>query len=95
MAYQCFNCHKKNWMSVRSQHHKGVAGGSWKHKAQKSAKLFRVNLHSQRFIVDGSIKRVRLCSDCLSLLRRRGRLARIEPLAYAKRPASPPLTPSL
>ena len=70
MAYQCFNCQKKNWSSTRSQHHKGVAGGSWKHKAQKSAKLFRANLQKVRVMFDGSIKRIKLCTDCLSLLRK-------------------------
>lgn len=68
MAYQCFNCSKGNQKSVRSQHHKGVAGGQWKHKAQKSSKLFKANLHSLRVILDGTIQRVKLCTDCISLL---------------------------
>ena len=70
MAYKCFNCQKKNWSSTRSQHHKGVAGGNWKHKAQKSAKLFRANLHKVRVMLDGTIRRIKLCTDCLSLLRK-------------------------
>ncbi len=70
MAYKCFNCGKGNWRGSRSQHHKGVAGGQWKHKAQKSAKLFRANLHSLRVIIDETIQRVKLCTDCISLLRK-------------------------
>lgn len=70
MAYQCFHCQKKNWSSTRSQHHKGVAGGQWKHKAQKSAKLFRANLHKVRVMLDDTIERIKLCTDCLSLLRK-------------------------
>ena len=61
-------------MGKRSQHHKGVAGGSWKHKAQKSAKLFKVNLHAYKLIVEGSIKQVKLCTDCISKLRKEKRL---------------------
>jgi len=74
MAYQCYNCHKKNRASTRSQHHKGVAGGAWKHKAQKSPKLFRANLHKVKLIASSTIKHVKLCTDCISLLRRDGHL---------------------
>lgn len=69
MAYQCYNCDKGNWAGKRSQHHKGVAGGSWKHKAQKSVKLFRANLHYVKLMVDGTPKRVKLCTDCISKMR--------------------------
>lgn len=85
MAYKCFNCSKGNQQSVRSQHHKGVAGGQWKHKAQKSSKLFKANLHSLRVVLDGTIKRVKLCTDCISLLRK-GRLAHIVLLKVAVAP---------
>lgn len=83
MAYQCFNCGKGNKMSVRSQHHKGVAGGSWKHKAQKSVKLFRANLHVRKLLVDGIVTRIKLCSDCISLLRKRGNLGKLALLKFA------------
>lgn len=75
MAYQCFNCDKGNRESTRSQHHKGVAGGSWKHKAQKSAKLFKANLHHVKLLVNGTPKRVKLCTDCISMMRKTGKLA--------------------
>ncbi len=74
MGYRCYNCDKGNWHSTRSQHHKGVAGGTWKHKAQKSAKLFKANLHSLRVVLDGTIKRIRLCTNCISLLKKRNRI---------------------
>lgn len=74
MAYQCFNCGKKNWRGRRGQHHKGVAGGSWKHKAQKSNKLFRANLHSMKVLQDSTPTRVKLCTDCISKLRKDNRL---------------------
>lgn len=69
MAYVCFNCSKGNWAGRKSQHHKGVAGGSWKHKAQKSNKLFKANLHGLRLMVNDNIERVKLCTDCISKLR--------------------------
>jgi ribosomal protein L28 len=75
MAYICFNCGKGNWISERSQHHKGVAGGSWKHKAQKSRKVFRANLRRMRVNLDDTITRVKLCTDCLSKLKKQGQLS--------------------
>lgn len=70
MAYRCFKCGKGNKASTRSQHHKGVAGGSWKHKAQKSAKLFRANLHVIKLMIDGAPTRVKLCTDCMSRMKK-------------------------
>jgi ribosomal protein L28 len=61
-------------MSVRGQHHKGVAGGQWKHKAQKSVKLFRVNLHHVKMMIDGTLTRVKLCTDCISKLKKEGKI---------------------
>ncbi|HCS78509.1 TPA: hypothetical protein DIV55_02065 [Patescibacteria group bacterium] len=74
MAYRCYNCRKGNWLGERSQHHKGVAGGSWKHKAQKSTKLFKANLQKVTVLSDGAQTRIKLCTDCISKLRKDGRL---------------------
>jgi len=74
MAYICISCGRKNWVSERSQHHKGVAGGSWKHKAQKSRKVFKANLHRMRVMLDDTRQKVKLCSNCLSKLKKEGRL---------------------
>lgn len=70
MAYRCSQCGKGNWAGRRSQHHKGVAGGSWKHKAQKSNKLFRANLHVVRMVINETPQRVKLCTDCMSRIRK-------------------------
>lgn len=74
MAYICLNCGKGSWISKRSQHHKGVAGGAWKHKAQKSRKVFRANLHQMRVVLDDTRQKVKLCSNCLSKLKKDGSL---------------------
>ncbi len=74
MSYRCFYCHKGNWLGKRSQHHKGVAGGTWKHRAQKTPKLFKANLHKVKLLIEGTIKRVKLCTDCISKLRKDGKL---------------------
>ncbi len=97
MAYICFNCGKRSWMGVRGQHHKGVAGGQWKHKAQKSTKIFRPNLHEMRLWVGETIQRVKLCTDCISLLRKNGQLVKNgvvlkslnSPVRTNSRPAAP------
>ncbi|KKP57605.1 MAG: hypothetical protein UR52_C0028G0006 [Candidatus Gottesmanbacteria bacterium GW2011_GWA1_34_13] len=61
-------------MSMRGQHHKGVAGGTWKHKAQKSVKLNKVNLHKIKAMYEGQVEQVKLCTDCISKLRKDGKL---------------------
>ncbi len=78
-------------MSVRSQHHKGVAGGQWKHKAQKSVKLFRANLHQVKLMVDGTAKRVKLCTDCISKMRKEGHLGQLFKPALTKAKSVTPL----
>lgn len=49
------------------KHHPGVAGGRWKKRAPKTLKVFRPNLHWARILVEGTRKRVRLCTKCLRL----------------------------
>lgn len=88
MAYKCENCRKGNWHGKRSQHHKGVAGGSWKHRAQKSAKLFKANLKQVKVMLAGTAKRIKLCTDCISLLRKNGRLPKLNAVLAQSRIAS-------
>lgn len=54
----------------QSKHHPGVAGAQWRKRAQKTLKVFRPNLHWARIAVNGTRKRVRLCTKCLRLAKR-------------------------
>lgn len=74
MANRCYNCDKHSWSGRRSKHHKGVAGASWKHKAQKSPKVYKVNLKQIRVYSDSEITRIKLCTGCLSIFKKRGTL---------------------
>src|SRR3989338_8064575 len=69
MAYKCFICSKGNQLSKRSMHHKGVAGGQWKHKAQKRRKNFKANLHKIKVLLAKTPIKVKLCTGCLSKLK--------------------------
>lgn len=51
-------------------HHRGVAGGRWKKRAPKTAKLFRPNLQRVKIMLDGKEKRVKLCMKCLKRVKK-------------------------
>jgi len=51
-------------------HHRGVAGGRWKKRAQKTPKLFRPNLQATIIIKNGKDLRVKLCTKCLKRIKR-------------------------
>ncbi len=70
MAAQCFNCGKGVMYGSTHRHHAGVAGGRWKKRAPRTAKLFKPNLHSARIIISGFTKKVKLCTKCQRLLKK-------------------------
>jgi len=51
-------------------HHRGVAGGRWKKRAQKTQRLFKPNLKAFMIIEDGETKRVKLCMKCLKRIKK-------------------------
>lgn len=65
MAYLCEYCQKRIQAGHNIKHHRGVAGGRWKRKAQKTLRNWRPNLHNVRVIEAGKIVRRRLCTKCL------------------------------
>lgn len=67
MALRCDNCTKGVMMGKSHKHHPGVAGGRWKRRAPKTAKMFRPNLHSTRVLVGTNYQRLKLCTKCLRL----------------------------
>lgn len=69
MAMKCFNCGKGIMVGLQHKHHPGVAGGRWKRRAPKTRKVFKPNLHWARVPLEGNMKRVRLCTKCLRMVR--------------------------
>lgn len=67
---KCFHCGKGIIFGRRHTHHRGVAGGRWKKRAPKTQRIFRPNLQKVSIIIDGSEKRVKLCTKCLKRIRK-------------------------
>jgi len=65
MAYKCDRCGKGRLVLRQSRHHRGVAGGQWKRRAQKTVKISKPNLHAFKGVLKGKKGRWRLCTKCL------------------------------
>lgn len=57
MSYVCDNCGRGVQYGETGRHGRGVAGGRWKKRAQKTRKVFKPNLHKW--------KGMKLCTKCL------------------------------
>lgn len=51
-------------------HHRGVAGGRWKKRAPKTARIYKANLVRLSIVENGKVKRVRLCTKCLKRVKK-------------------------
>lgn len=65
MAYKCDLCGKGRTLSTKQRHHRGVAGGKWKHRAQKTLKIIKPNLHAFKGIFEGKKGHWKFCTKCL------------------------------
>lgn len=70
MENSCYHCGKKALFGRSHTHHRGVAGGRWKKRAQKTRRIFRVNFVRTSIIENGVEKRVKLCSKCLKRIKK-------------------------
>lgn len=53
---------------------KGVMyGHNVSHAKNRTKRLFLPNLHPARVMIDGAMKRVRLCTKCLRMLKRKSK----------------------
>lgn len=62
---KCYHCEKGSLYGRSHTHHRGVAGGRWKKRAPKTARIFHPNLQRIDIVVNGDTKEVRLCTKCL------------------------------
>lgn len=67
---KCFHCEKGVMHGRSHTHHRGVAGGRWKKRAQKTQKIFKPNLQPIVVINQGKEQRVRLCMKCLKRVKK-------------------------
>jgi len=65
MAYRCDLCGKKKMIGRSHRHHKGVAGGKWLQRAQKTVKVFKPNLHAFKGFLKGKKGKWLFCTKCL------------------------------
>ncbi|MCX7956164.1 MAG: hypothetical protein N2593_03640 [Patescibacteria group bacterium] len=70
MANSCFHCGKTVLFGRSHTHHRGVAGGRWKKRAQKTQRIFRVNFVRATIIEDNKEKRVKLCAKCVKRIKK-------------------------
>jgi ribosomal protein L28 len=65
MAYRCDVCDKKTEAGRNNRHHKGVAGKRWLHRAQRTLRQFKPNLHWITLPLQGTPTRMRACAKCI------------------------------
>ena len=70
MASMCTWCGKQSQFGKSYTHHRGVAGGRWKKRAQKTNRIFKVNLQRVT-VVEGDFEmQTRLCGKCIKRIKK-------------------------
>jgi large subunit ribosomal protein L28 len=67
---ECYHCGKGIVFGRSHTHHRGVAGGRWKKRAQKTQKIFKPNLQKFEILEKGTVMRVRLCTKCVKRVKK-------------------------
>lgn len=70
MAVTCYHCEKGIIYGRSHTHHRGVAGGRWKKRAQKTRRIFEPNLQHFKILEDKKEKRVKLCTKCVKRIKK-------------------------
>lgn len=70
MANKCDLCGKGPIYTKMGRHHRGVAGGKWKHRAPKTRRILKPNLHPYNGILNGQKGRWQLCTKCLRKIKK-------------------------
>ncbi|KXK08828.1 MAG: 50S ribosomal protein L28 [Microgenomates bacterium OLB22] len=70
MAAICLICGKGSMYGRSHTHRKGVAGGRWKKRAQKTPRIFKANLQNAAVDLGGFRTRVRLCTKCIKRIKK-------------------------
>ncbi len=67
---RCYITGKGNLYGRSHTHHRGVAGGRWKKRAQKTARIFKPNLQTVSIIEGGVRKQVRISTKALKRVKK-------------------------
>ncbi len=67
---ECYHCGKTTLFGRSHTHHRGVAGGRWKKRAQKTQRVFKPNLQAVIILDQGQESRVKLCMKCLKRVKK-------------------------
>lgn len=67
---ECFHCGKGILFGRSHTHHRGVAGGRWKKRAQKTQRVFKPNLQPVMVKFENEERRVKLCNKCLKRIKK-------------------------
>lgn len=67
---ECYHCGKTVLFGRSHTHHRGVAGGRWKKRAQKTQRIFRPNLQRYSIIDAGEELNVKLCTKCVKRVKK-------------------------
>lgn len=70
MKNECYHCGKGKLLGRQHTHHRGVAGGRWKKRAQKTLKVFSPNLQRVKIMVGAVAKQVKMCTKCLKRVKK-------------------------
>ncbi len=61
-------CDVCNKTTIFGRHIRHKHGGRWERKAPKKSRQLRPNVNKQRVFIDGSWKRLNICTRCLRTL---------------------------
>lgn len=83
MSLVCDNCEKGMVYGRQSTHHRGVAGKRWRKRAQTTLRTFKPNLQKIAVVASGKKIQVKLCTKCIKLFKREGKLAPVKKTSLA------------
>ncbi len=66
----CYHCGKGLLFGRSHTHHRGVAGGRWKKRAQKTQRVFKPNIQPVMAVIEGKNERIKLCTRCLKRIKK-------------------------
>lgn len=67
---RCYITGKGNLYGRSHTHHRGVAGGRWKKRAQKTDRLFKPNLQTVTIIEQGARKQIKISAKALKRVKK-------------------------
>jgi ribosomal protein L28 len=67
---RCYITGKGNLYGRSHTHHRGVAGGRWKKRAQKTPRIFKANLQPVTILVEGVRKQVKISARALKRVKK-------------------------